>query len=145
MFVFLLLSLLTQPAILTYFPLEWQSSGGGGGGTRQPDPAGYEGFFEKYRKMLKMGLPEGSIRNKATQDGCSDEVLDYFFSNCATGQLASAAAAAPAPPAAPQVTFVALYIYTYIYIYISAVLTNLCFRKKRQKSCMPSRLEVPKN
>jgi hypothetical protein len=47
------------------------------------DPPGYEALFEKYRKMLKMGLPEGSVRNKATQDGCSDEVMDYFFTNCA--------------------------------------------------------------
>jgi hypothetical protein len=65
------------------------------------DPPGYEDFFGKYRKMLKMGLPEGSIRNKSTQDGCSDEVMDYFFKNCTGGGGGGGGAPSPAPAPAP--------------------------------------------
>jgi hypothetical protein len=48
-----------------------------------------------------MGLPEGSIRNKATQDGCTDEVMDYFFKNCTGGGSGAAPSPAPAPTPAP--------------------------------------------
>ena len=65
------------------------------------DPAGYEAYFDKYRKMIKMGLPEGSIRNKATQDGCTDEVMDYFFKNCTGGGGGAAPSPAPAPAPTP--------------------------------------------
>ncbi len=68
--------------------------------TQASDPPGYEEYFEKYRKMLKMGLPEGSVRNKAAQDGCTSEVMDYFFKNC-TGSSGGASSSAPAPAPAP--------------------------------------------
>ena len=87
--------------------------------------------------MMKMGLPEGSIRNKATQDGCSNEVMDYFFKNCtASGNAASSPAPVPAlvpaladsQPAATQVC-----LRLWVRIPFSA-LVRLCINRHKQQT-----------
>ena len=35
--------------------------------------------MKKYEKMKKVGLPEGSVRNKMKQDGIDKKVIATFF------------------------------------------------------------------
>jgi hypothetical protein len=51
--------------------------------------AGEDPKFEKFRKMQKMSLPEGAIRQKMTTEGIATAEIDQFFS----GPVPSAAAA----------------------------------------------------
>jgi len=53
--------------------------------------------LKTYKMMLKVGLPEMSVRNKMTMDGFDDDVFDQYFSVPAgTGET---------PPPAPQDEF----------------------------------------
>lgn len=61
-----------------------------------PAPSAGNDGFDKYRQMLKVGLPEGAVRNKAAQDGVM--LPDSFFSGAGDQSAAPAAPAAPAPP-----------------------------------------------
>ncbi|GBG27730.1 FERM and PDZ domain-containing protein 2 [Hondaea fermentalgiana] len=63
-----------------------------------PASGGNDAGFEKYSKMLKMGLPEGAVRNKAAQDGVV--LPDSFFAG--QGDAATGAGAPAPPPAAPR-------------------------------------------
>lgn len=69
-------------------------SGGGGGGEEskgsddegetQPEaeeaaPAGPPVHFQKYQRMLKMGLPEAAVRMKMAQEGVDDADVEAFL------------------------------------------------------------------
>jgi hypothetical protein len=51
---------------------------------------------KKYAMMMKVGLAEGAVRAKMTQDGFTDAQIDEFIAGGGGG------GSAPAPAAAPE-------------------------------------------
>ena len=56
-----------------------------------------EAIASRFKKMLKMGLPEDAVRNKMTLEGVEERIIQYVFGGAE--EEAPAPLPAPAPPA----------------------------------------------
>ena len=58
---------------------------------------------KKYAMMMKVGLAEGAVRAKMTQDGFTDAQIDEFIAGGGgSGGGGGGGGSAPAPAAAPE-------------------------------------------
>lgn len=77
------------------------SSSGGASSSASLSPAD-EAIAQQYRKMMKLGLPEGAIRHKMSGDNVPNHIQDAVIAGGAapppTSSAPSRAAAAPPPP-----------------------------------------------
>jgi hypothetical protein len=78
-------------------PAPRQPAAGGGGGGAALSPAD-EAIATQYRKMVKLGLPDGAIRHKMNGDGVPPHIQDAVLSGAAGPAPAAATSSSRAPP-----------------------------------------------
>jgi Subunit CCDC53 of WASH complex len=76
-------------------------TGGGGGGGSSLSP-GEEQIASQYRKMMKIGMPEGAVRHKMNMDGVSSKIQDSVVAGEVAPRRNSGAPARPGNGGGPM-------------------------------------------